>query len=127
VGSYTFGWDGRAVSTVKPSRGEVWQVALDPTRGHEQAGQRPALVVSVDTFNHGPAGLVVVVPITSRDRGIPLHVRVEPPEGGLKLPSVILCDHVRSVATERLVGRLGTVSAVTLQQVEDRLRILLGL
>lgn len=102
-------------------------MALDPTRGHEQASQRPALVVSVDAFNHGPAGLVVVAPVTSRDRGIPLHVRVAPPEGGLKHPSVVLCDHVRSVTTERLVRRLGTISAGTLAEVEDRLRILLGL
>ncbi len=127
MGGYAPRWDGRAVSTTKPSRGEIWQVALDPTRGHEQAGQRPALVVSVDTFNYGPAGLVVVLPITSRHRGVPLHVQVSPPEGGLKRPSVILCDHIRSVATERLVRRLGTVSTATLTQVEDRLRILLGL
>lgn len=115
------------MSVPKPCRGEIWQVALDPTRGHEQAGQRPALVVSVDTFNHGPAGLIVIAPITSRNRGIPLHVRVAPPEGGLKQPSVVLCDHVRSVATERLIRRLGTVSGGTLAEVEDRLRILLGL
>lgn len=115
------------MNTAKPCRGEIWQVSLDPTRGHEQAGQRPALVVSVDTFNYGRAGLVVILPITSRDRGVPLHVRVTPPEGGLKRPSVILCDHVRSVATERLIRRLGTISTATLTQVEDRLRILLGL
>lgn len=115
------------MSPAQPSRGDIWQVVLDSTRGHEEAGQRPALVVSVDTFNHGPAGLVVVAPITTRDRGIPLHVRVAPPEGGLRRPSVVLCDHVRSVATERLVRRLGRVSAATLAEVEDRLRILLGL
>ena len=43
-----------------PARGEVWSVDLDPVRGHEQAGTRPALVVSVDEFNEGPADLVVI-------------------------------------------------------------------
>jgi len=49
-----------------PSRGDVWLIDLNPTRGHEQAGVRPALVLSEDTFNHGPAGLSVLLPI---DRG----------------------------------------------------------
>lgn len=62
-----------------PSRGEVWMVDLDPTKGHEQAGRRPGLVVSVDLFNHGPADLVVLVPITSKAKGIPFHVEVNQP------------------------------------------------
>ncbi len=44
------------------NQGEIWRVNLNPSRGHEQAGIRPALIVSVDMFNHGPAGLVVVLP-----------------------------------------------------------------
>src|SRR5438128_11466126 len=50
---------------VAPIRGEVWLIDLNPVRGHEQAGRRPALVVSDDLFNQGPAGLVIVLPITS--------------------------------------------------------------
>ena len=110
-----------------PLRGEVWLVDLDPARGHEQAGMRPGLVVSVDLFNRGPAELVVVVPLTTRAKGIPWHVPVEPPEGGLEQKSFIKCEDVRSVAKERLTRRLGMVSAETLAAVEDRLRILLGL
>ena len=67
----------------RPSRGELWLVDLNPVRGREQAGRRPALVVSVDGFNHGPADLVVVLSIASRDKGIPWHVALEPPEGGV--------------------------------------------
>lgn len=115
------------MTTQLPSRGEIWMVDLNPTRGHEQAGVRPALVVSVDTFNHGPAGLAVVLPVTSRARGIPLHVSVDPPEAGLSTKSFIKIEDVRSVAVERLTRRLGKVSAATIAQAEDRLRILLGL
>ena len=113
--------------TASAGRGDVWFVDLDPTRGHEQAGRRPALVVSVDQFNQGPADLIVVFPITTTARGVPFHVRVTPPEGGLRKPSYIKCEDVRSVANERLLKRLGKVSATTLNAVEDRLRILLDL
>lgn len=113
--------------TAKPRRGEVWLVDLDPARGHEQAGKRPALVISVDLFNSGPAGLAVVLPVTTKDKKIPLHVKVSPPEGGVKEASFIKCEDIRSVSTERLLARLGEVSRGTMAAVEDRVRILLGL
>ena len=108
----------------EPLRGEIWLVDLDPTRGREQAGKRPALVVSANAFNKGPADLVVVLPITSKAKGIPLHVRIDPPEGGVNTPSFIKCEDVRSVAKQRLSKRWGAVSPVTMQAVEDRIRIL---
>ncbi len=110
-----------------PARGEIWSADLNPTRGHEQAGQRPVLVISEDIFNKGPADLIIILPITSTDRGVPSHVPMKPPEGGLKNPSMILCEAVRSIAKERLVSRWGKVSPATLTAVEDRLRILMGL
>ena len=110
-----------------PVRGEIWTVDLDPTRGHEQAGKRPALVLSTDLFNEGPAGLVIVLPVTSKAKGIPFHVAIDPPEGGVKIRSFIKCEDIRSVATERLSKRWGGVSQATLDAVEDRVRILLDL
>ena len=110
-----------------PKRGEVWLVNLDPTRGREQAGTRPALVVSADLFNGSPAGLTIVLPITSKDKRIRSHVPVEPPEGGLKQRSFIKCEDVRSISVDRLAGRWGNVSPATMAEVEDRLRILLDL
>lgn len=111
-----------------PSRGEIWTANLDPTLGHEQAGQRPVLVISTDPFNHGPADLVFVLPLTRRDRGIPVHVRVEPPEGGLSVTSFVLCDGLRSVSRGRLgAAPRGRVSRATLTRVEDCLRTLLEL
>jgi mRNA interferase MazF len=109
------------------SRGEVWLVDLNPIRGHEQAGTRPALVVSADEFNHGPAGLVIVVPMATTERGIPLHVSVDPPEAGVDRRSFIKCEDVRSISEQRLVRRFGVVSPDTLSLVADRLRIVLDL
>ena len=111
----------------QPSRGEIWLVNLNPTRGYEQAGIRPGLVVSVDLFTHGPAGLVVLLPLTTQDKGIPFHLEVNPPEGGLSAKSFIKCEDIRSVAKERLSRQLGAVSSTTMVAVEDRMRILLDL
>ena len=112
---------------IKASRGEIWLVNLSPTEGREQAGTRPALIISVDLFNHGAAELVVVIPVTSKAKGIPLHVEVNPPEGGLSLKSFVKCEDVRSISTARLMKKLGKVSPQTVNSVEDRLKILLGL
>jgi mRNA interferase MazF len=115
-------------ATPQPRRGEVWVAQLNPTRGHEQAGRRPVLIVSVNPFNASPAGLVYIAPFTRTVRGIPLHVPVAPPEGGLRAASAILCDAVRSISVERLdEGPWGSVSSATMSLVEDRLRRVFGL
>ncbi len=109
------------------ARGDIWLADLNPVRGHDQAERRPVLVVSVDPFNHSRADLVVVVPITSTLRGIPFHVVVQPPEGGLTGVSALLCDAVRSISKDRLLSRWGSVLPATMAMVEDRLRVLMGL
>ena len=118
---------GQPSSTIVPGRGDVWYADLDPTMGREQAGARPVLIVSDDIYNQSHANLVVMVPLTTTDRGITLHVRVSPPDGGVKHPSVVLCDAVRSVSKQRLLERWGRVSDEVMTEVEDRLRILLRL
>ncbi len=114
-----------------PSRGEIWLADLESGRGHEQAGQRPVLVVSDDAFNAGLAGLVMAVPLTSKtakSKKIPAHIRIDPPEGGLKTPSVILCDQLRTISKNRLgKSAWGTISVATLAEVDKTLRVLLGL
>ena len=112
---------------LNPSRGEVWLVDLNPTRGHEQAGKRPALVVSTDIFNHGPAGLVVIAPMTTKDKKIALHVRVDPPEGGVRETCFIKSEDVRSISTERLIAHWGRVEPHTLEFVALRIKSLLEL
>jgi mRNA interferase MazF len=96
-------------------------------QGREQMGRRPVLVVSVDQINHGPAGLSVVVPFTTRDRGLPLHVVVDPPEGGLSEHSVLMTEQIHAADNTRFTQLVGRVSDQTLRQVEDRLRIVLDL
>ena len=78
-----------------PLRGEIWLADMGATRGHEQSGRRPVLILSADDFNTGPADLVIVLPLTSTIRNIPTHVVIDPPEGGLKRPSAVLCEAIR--------------------------------
>jgi mRNA interferase MazF len=85
------------------------------------------LVLSVDFFNAGPADLVVILPLTSTHRGIPLHVMVRKGDGGTKNDSVVLCEAIRSVSKDRLISRWGVLSKEVMSEVEDRLRILLDL
>jgi mRNA interferase MazF len=113
-----------------PLRGEIWLTDFEPVRGHEEGRTRPALIVSTDPFNNGPATLIVVVPLTTKERArMPLRVRIEPPEGGLDKTSWAICEAVRSIDKSRLIGRrpFGMVQPGTLSIVEHRLRTLLEL
>jgi mRNA interferase MazF len=102
-------------------------VDLNPTRGREQSGMRPALVLSVDKFNHGPADLVIVVPITKTARRIPTHVLVPAGEAGLTFDSYIKCEDLRSISKDRLVRHMGDVAHPRIESVEMYVRVLLGL
>lgn len=113
--------------TGPPSRGDVWRVDFEPVRGHEQGRSRPALIISNDVLNHGPAGLVTVMPITSKAKPIRSFLRVQPPEGGLPQVSYIICDQVRTISKDRLGKRFGSVSASTMAEVDERLKFLLDL
>lgn len=115
------------MTRVEPLRGEIWIVNFDPILGREQAGTRPGLIVSTNKFNRSHAELLVVIPITSKSKGIPWHVPILPPEGGIKTISFIKTEDVRSVSKDRLGRRWGSVSAKTMAEVADRLRILLEL
>lgn len=116
------------MNKLKPSRGEIWFANLNPTVGHEQSKSRPCLIISVNQFNYGPAELVVILPMTTKNKNLPWYVEINPPEGGIKLKSFIICDQVRTISKKRLIDKsLGIIHQKTLYQIEKRLEILLGL
>ena len=108
-------------------RREVYMVDLEPVVGHEQGGRRPFLVISVNQLNRSHTGMAIGVPLTTRDRGNELHVRLEPPEGGLDRISFAMPEKVRSISTERFSHRLGHASPDTVQAVANRVGVLVGL
>lgn len=102
-------------------RGEVWLARLDPTVGSEIQKTRPCLVVSPDEFN-AILGSVVVVPMTTKGRPAPFRV----PARFRGKDGLILPDQIRTFARERLVVRLGKLSAGTLNEVLRVLREMFG-
>ena len=108
-------------------RGQIWLIDLEPVVGHEQGRKRPALIISNDGYNYGPADLVTVLPITSRDKRIELHFRVEPPEGGLGDVSYIMCDQMRTVSKDRLIKRIGSVGCDVMVEVGCLIKVHLDL
>lgn len=97
-----------------PDRGDVILVSFDPTSGHEQAGFRPAVVLSPEYYNKA-SGLCIVCPITSNIKGYPFDVVIE---GAKKTSGVALSDQVRSIdwqaRTIKIVDRISTQSLATI-------------
>ena len=112
---------------MKARRSEVWLVDFGEPVGREQAGSRPALVVSADALNEGPAGLAIVVPITTARRGLPSHIEIEPGDAGLDEVSYAKCEDVKSISDRRLITRLGATEPDVLFAVGRVLMHLLDL
>ncbi|TYB82629.1 MAG: type II toxin-antitoxin system PemK/MazF family toxin [Kosmotoga sp.] len=110
-----------------PSRGEIWLANLNPAKGHEQSGIRPCLILSVDLFNHGPADLVIVVPLTTKHKSIPLHVKIDKGTGKLDKTSYAKSEDIRSISRNRLIKRIGSVNNRVMNEVLEKIKILLDI
>lgn len=115
-------------------RGDIWIVAFDPVRGHEQGRSRPSVILTSDTMDTSVLKLVQVLPGTStqrtdsRGRPVPNHVRVDPAaNNGLTVPTFFMCEQIRTVALERLGNRLGRVSEPQMEMIEEVLKLILDL
>ena len=99
-------------------RGEIRWAELNPVRGHEQAGERPVLILSHDVFNER-SGTVIAVALTSQEpsAGYPLTLELS----ATKLPkrSWAKISQIRTLSTERIGRRLGRASDEELAQVVD--------
>ena len=101
-----------------PDRGDVVWLEFDPQAGHEQAGRRPALVVSPRSYN-ARVGLALLCPITSRQKGYPFEV---PLPAGLEVAGVILADQMKSLDWRvRRATRAAAVPREVLDEVVARL------
>lgn len=111
-----------------PRRGEIYLVNFDPTVGSEINKTRPALVIQNDTSNaYSP--VTIVAAITSSNlpsKQYPTEVFVSAPEGGLTNDSIILLNQIRTVDSQRLYKRLGTVLPETMHEVNRAIAISLA-
>ncbi len=113
-------------------RGEIRWVDLDPARGVESNKRRPGVVVSNDGANTTASrlgrGVVTIVPVTSNvERIYPFQVLLTAEATGLARDSKAQAEQVRSVAVERVGGRVGTLTSAELAELDEALRIHLAL
>jgi mRNA interferase MazF len=105
-----------------PIKGEVWDVRLDPTQGHEQAKTRPCVVISNDQMNT-KMNLSIVVPLTGKGRYTksgnlsPAMVQIHAPEGGLDKDSYSMAYQVRTVSHSRFTRKRGALSPTKLSAI----------
>ena len=106
------------MSDYVPDEGDIVWIELSPTVGREQAGYRPAVVLTKADYNHR-SGLLFCVPMTSRVKNYPFEVAVG--------SGVALVDHSRSVDWEsRGISRKGNATTKELEAIRSKLRKLIG-
>jgi mRNA interferase MazF len=113
-------------------RGDIHAVDLDPVRGSEAAKRRPAVIVSNDAANATARrlgrGVVTVVPVTSNtERVYPFQVLLPAKDTGLNRDSKAQAEQIRSVAVERVGERLGVAPNAIMLDIDEAMRLHLGL
>ena len=106
-------------------RGDVRWADLNPTRGHEQAGQRPVLILSADVFNER-SGTVIAVALTSQPQRAGFPLTLELGTTRLPKPSWVKISQIRTLSAERIGKKVGTVTPEEVGQVIDGLNEILG-
>ncbi|VVB81886.1 PemK-like, MazF-like toxin of type II toxin-antitoxin system [uncultured archaeon] len=109
-------------------RGDVWLVALDPTIGHEIKKSRPAIIIQNDLGNkYSP--ITIIAPITSQgmEKAYPIEVPLTRKNSGLDTESKVLLNQIRAIDKRRLIRKLGKLDEDTLAQVDEAIKISLGL
>ncbi len=81
------------VSSYVPNQGDIVFLDFNPTKGHEQKGYRPAIIVSNNVFNQNTR-MVIVCPITSNEKEFPTHYLLK---DSIKVKGSVLCEHIRSI------------------------------
>jgi mRNA interferase MazF len=114
-------------TTMKIERGDIILADLDPAKGHEIQKTRPVIVITNNIANmHSP--LVTVIPVTSKrlDRVLRFELLLGKVKG-LPKPSKALVQQLRTIDKNRLVSKLGTLSDEAMSELDERLKIHLGL
>lgn len=110
-----------------PKRGEIWLLDWSPSRGSEQAGFRPALIIQTDAANCNPGyPITIVLAVSTKGKPVPFHVALQPGRSnGLTEASFVKCEQVLTVTKERLVKKLGNIGEKELQQIKQAVRLVL--
>jgi len=110
------------------TRGTIVLVSLDPTRGHEQRGVRPCVIITdPEVIKDQKFPLVCVIPVTKTAGEGALYPSLQPGSSGLRDKSFVLVDQVRSVDKRRIVKAYGEIRDEELKNIDEGLRLFLGL
>ena len=110
-------------------RGDVYEAVLDPTKGSEQRGTRPVIIVSRDAINQN-SPIVVIVPVTGRENSVrvyPSQIEIRAGDGGLRKESVAMGEQVRAISKTRLTKQLGHLPGPVMAKLNAALKIALDL
>jgi mRNA interferase MazF len=114
----------RGSAVYVPDVGDLVWFSFSPQTGREQAGRRPALVLSARSYN-GKTGLCLVCPVTGQAKGYPFEVELGE---GLPVQGVVLSDHVKNTDWQaRKAERITSVEEEVLARVRAKLKLLLGI
>lgn len=109
-------------------RGEIYYADLNPIKGHEQGGRRPVLIIQNDIGNQF-SSTTIVAPLTTSfgERIYPTEVRIPAGVGSLPQASAVLLNQIKTIDKERLETRIGQLDERIMSQVDDAIKISLGL
>ena len=110
-------------------RGEIWETEWKPSRGSEQAGIRPSLILQDDMLNGRDRYTnTIVLAMTRTSRSYPSHIQIEPTEqNGLSEISFVMTEQIMTIAKERLLYRRGTLTGAQMDEIEDAILKVTGL
>jgi mRNA interferase MazF len=109
-----------------PKRGEIWLVNWNPSRGSEQAGIRPALIIQNDIGNEN-AATTIIAAISSVVKLYPMNVKIEARESGLKKTSMVKTSQILTISKLRLEKKLGKLSKEKMEQIAQAIKLSLGI
>jgi mRNA interferase MazF len=104
--------------------GKLFIANLNPTKGHEQAGIRPVVVISVEGFNDSFLDLVMICPLTTQEKQFLTHIEVN--NDNLKKRSFVKCEDLRSISKERLIKEIGFLSKDDVYKIKEIIRKIIG-
>jgi mRNA interferase MazF len=95
------------------NRGEVWEVALDPIKGSEQAGFRPCVIISPDSMN-SQLETIIALPLTTKVKNWPTRVDTD----FLNVKGQVMCEQIRTVSRKRMKKKLGKLNIAQIAEIK---------
>lgn len=113
---------------MRVKRGDIYYADLSPVVGSEQGGVRPVIVIQNNVGNkYSPTVIVAAITSQINKAKLPTHVELKAPKFGLPKDSVVLLEQIRTIDKKRLKDRIGRFDDDTMKEIDDAIRISLGI